>query len=149
MVFKQKSFLPWSKPLISILESSRDDRIKTQFTSVKQMLCSTNLDISKLHRVFAGPFFKPEYKLSLVPFFAPPFQINYSSTRGRGRGIYHNAEEKGRSRIHILHSLVPTLVSGASFPPIILVCVRQLAGSISRCSSGWKELPISILCWIS
>ena len=26
------------------------------------MLCSTNLDISRLHRVFATPFFKLEYK---------------------------------------------------------------------------------------
>ena len=30
------------------------------------MLCSTNLDISRLRRVFAAPFFKPDYKKSFL-----------------------------------------------------------------------------------
>ena len=46
MVFKPKSFIP-SKPLIYILESSKDDKTKTQITSVIQMLCSTNPDINR------------------------------------------------------------------------------------------------------
>ena len=44
------------KLLISILESSKDDETKSQI----QMLCSTNQDIIRLHRVFAAPFFKPK-----------------------------------------------------------------------------------------
>ena len=30
------------------------------------MLCSTNVDINRLYRVFAAPFFKPEYKNSFL-----------------------------------------------------------------------------------
>ena len=54
------------KPLISNLESSKDNESKTQIIPVIQMLCSTNLDISILRRVFATPFFKPEYKKSFL-----------------------------------------------------------------------------------
>ena len=46
------------KPLISILESSKDDETNTQITSVIQMICSTNLDISGLRKDFAVPFFQ-------------------------------------------------------------------------------------------
>ena len=69
IVFKQKSsygiqakVFYFIKPLIFILESSKDDETKTQITSVIQMLCSTNLDIIRLRRVFAAQFFKPDYK---------------------------------------------------------------------------------------
>ena len=43
-------------------ESYKDDETKTQITSTIRMACPTNLDISRLCRVFAVPFFKPEYK---------------------------------------------------------------------------------------
>ena len=102
MIFKQKVFSS-IKLLISILEPSSDDGTKTHVTSVVQMLCSTNLDIITLYRVFAAPFFKPEYEKSLVPLFATPFQTNCCSTRGRGRGIYHKADEdeEGPSQIQM------------------------------------------------
>ena len=81
------------------------------------MLCSTNLHITRLHRVYAAPFFKPEYKKSLVPFFAPPFQNNFGWTSNRGREIFHKSEEEGSPRIQMLHPLVPTLVlSPNAFP---------------------------------
>ena len=54
------------KPQLSILGSSKDDETKTKITSVTQMLCSTNLDMSRLHRVCAAPFFKREYKKSFL-----------------------------------------------------------------------------------
>ena len=44
------------KPLIYIFESYKNHETMTQITSVIQMLCSTNLDISRLRRVFLPIF---------------------------------------------------------------------------------------------
>ena len=58
----QAKFFSSIKTLISIFESSKNDEPKIQITSVIHVICSTNLDISRLRRVFAAPFFQHEYK---------------------------------------------------------------------------------------
>ena len=88
ITYKQKSLygvqakvFPSIKPSICILESSKDDETNTQITSVIQMHCITNLDISRLLRVFAPPFFKPKYKKSFLK-----LPITQQSLFGGGEG---------------------------------------------------------------